>query len=76
MEQIAKNVEGVNAVAQESAAAIEQIAKASENLNQLTENLQDIVQQFKISGVNGNGENYMIGESGKLQREENQLLIS
>lgn len=65
-EQISRNVEGINMVAQESAAGIEQIAKASEDLNRLTENLQNLVEQFKIDEksqkyvVNGNGNIHMI----------------
>ncbi|NOX18823.1 MAG: methyl-accepting chemotaxis protein, partial [Chlorobi bacterium] len=61
VEEISKNVAGINTVAQESAIGIEQIARASEDLNRLTENLRSLVQQFKINGdnhrilVNGNG---------------------
>ncbi len=67
VEEITKNVEGINLVAQESAAGVEQIAKASEDLNRLTENLQRLIQEFKL---NENGDGNII--EAKDTTEENQ----
>ncbi|NOX18017.1 MAG: HAMP domain-containing protein [Chlorobi bacterium] len=53
-EQVSKNIEGINMVAQESASGVEQIAKASEDLNRLTENLQQLIEQFKVEENNNN----------------------
>jgi len=47
-EQISKNIEGINHVAQESASGIDQIAKSAGSLIHLTENLQKVVSQFKV----------------------------
>ncbi len=48
IEQISRNVEGINSISHESAAGIQEIARATEDLSRLTENLNDLVGQFKI----------------------------
>jgi len=50
-EQISRNIETINNVAQESAAGVQQIARAAEDLNKLTENLQNLVSGFKIDSM-------------------------
>ncbi len=47
-EEITKNVEAINNVAQETTIGIQQVAKATEDLNRLTENLLELTQHFKI----------------------------
>jgi len=47
-EEISKNIESINMVAQESANGVGQIAKAAEDLNRLTEDLQQLVNRFKV----------------------------
>jgi methyl-accepting chemotaxis protein len=47
-EQISRNIEGINNVAQESSAGIQQIARSSEDLSRLTVNLQELISRFKI----------------------------
>ncbi len=49
-EEVSKNIEGINLVAQETAIGVEQIAIASEDLNRLTENLQGLIEQFNLDG--------------------------
>jgi methyl-accepting chemotaxis protein len=51
-EQISRNIEGINNVAQESAQGIQQIARASEDLSNLTINLQEMVSEFKVGEDN------------------------
>lgn len=48
VEEISKNIEGINNVAQESAQGVQQIARAAEDLNKLTENLSETTSYFKI----------------------------
>jgi methyl-accepting chemotaxis protein len=48
-EQIAKNVEAISSVTNESAAGTQQIARAADDLNRLTEVLQDQVSKFILS---------------------------
>lgn len=48
-EDIARNIESINAVVRESAAGIQQIATATEDLNRLTNTLRDLILQFKIN---------------------------
>ena len=48
-EQISKSVESINAVTQESAQGIHQIARAADDLSKLTVNLQDMVSRFKLN---------------------------
>jgi methyl-accepting chemotaxis protein len=57
-EQISRNIEGINNVAQESSAGIQQIARASEDLSRLTINLQELISRFKI------GESSAIAKKG------------
>ena len=57
-EEVSKNIEAINMVAQESAAGVGQIAKASEDLNRLTENLQQMVSHFQIRR-NDNSQNLL-----------------
>ncbi len=52
-EMITKNVDGISAVAHESANSTQQIARAAEDLNRMTEQLQQTLSQFKL----GTGEN-------------------
>jgi len=73
-EEVSKNIVGINMVAQESAAGVEQIAKASEDLNQLTENLQQIVNQFKVNGYNS--QQYLVNGNGKIHEENSNLLTN
>ncbi len=53
-EQISRNIEAINNVAQESAAGVQQIARAAEDLNRLTDNLQNLVSRFNIDSERGN----------------------
>ncbi len=48
-EQISRNIEVINSVAQESTNGVQQIAGAAADLNRLTNNLQEIATQFKIN---------------------------
>ncbi len=48
-EQIAKNVESITNVTNETAIGTQQIAKAAEDLNRLTEHLQQLIGQFRVS---------------------------
>ncbi|MCB9208253.1 MAG: HAMP domain-containing protein [Ignavibacteriales bacterium] len=57
VEQISRSVESINAVSQESALGIQQVAGATNDLNQLTEQLQNMVGKFKLH--NENGTNYV-----------------
>lgn len=68
VEQISKNVAGINTVAQESAVGVEQIARASEDLNRLTENLQSLVNQFKV--VDGDKQGLLVNGNGNLLEKE------
>ncbi|MCB0729638.1 MAG: HAMP domain-containing protein [Ignavibacteriae bacterium] len=52
VEQISRSVESINAVSQESALGIQQVAGATNDLNQLTENLQNMVGKFKLHSEN------------------------
>ncbi|GBD90625.1 methyl-accepting chemotaxis protein McpS [bacterium BMS3Abin04] len=63
VEQISKNISGMDTVAHESAIGVEQIARAAEDLNRLTENLQSLVNQFKID--NG-GKQYTVDDNGSI----------
>ncbi len=55
-EMIARNVEGIRNVTNESAAGTQEIARAAEDLNSLTENLQDLVGRFNLNtGDQGTG---------------------
>jgi methyl-accepting chemotaxis protein len=47
-EQISRNIEIINSVAQESTNGVQQIAGAAADLNRLTNNLQEIATKFKI----------------------------
>ena len=71
VEEISKNVTGINTVAQESAVGVEQIAHASEDLNRLTENLQSLVQQFKISDKS---QQYSVNGNGNIHKDDFRLL--
>ena len=73
VEQISKNVAGINSVAQESAIGVEQIARASEDLNRLTENLQNLVSQFKL---NGDKHGLIVSGNGNLLEKENTLSLT
>jgi methyl-accepting chemotaxis protein len=48
VEQISKSIESINAVSQESAMGVQQVANATNDLNQLTEQLQQMVGKFKL----------------------------
>ncbi len=48
-EEISKNIEAINHVANESASGVQQIARAAEDLNRLTLNLQELITQFKVT---------------------------
>jgi methyl-accepting chemotaxis protein len=76
-EQISKNIEGINHVAQESASGVQQIAKASEDLNRLTVNLQDLIARFNIDSskkgrieisAHDSRSSVSIGSKGRLLR--------
>jgi len=47
-EQVTRNVEGINTVANESALGIQQISRAATELSGLTETLETLVRKFKI----------------------------
>jgi len=48
IEQISQSIAGMNTVAHESAAGVDQVAIASTDLSELAENLQNLVAQFKL----------------------------
>jgi methyl-accepting chemotaxis protein len=52
-EEISKNIEQINDVAQENAGGIVHIARSSEDLHNLAGNLQKLIAQFKIEEENG-----------------------
>lgn len=51
VEQISRSIESINAVSQESALGVQQVAGATNDLNQLTDQLQKMVGQFKLTSV-------------------------
>jgi methyl-accepting chemotaxis protein len=53
-EDISRNIEAINSVAQESATGIQQIAHAAEDLNRLTLNLESLISRFSLAVVSGN----------------------
>ncbi len=46
--QIAKNIENINSVAQNTSTGIQEISRAANELRQMTSELQDIIQRFKL----------------------------
>jgi len=65
-EQISKNVEAINHVANESASGLQQVAETAEDLHRLTNNLTEKVSNFKINknGSYGNsGNNLQLKQS-------------
>ncbi len=66
-EQISKNIDAINNVAQESATGIQQVAKSAGDLNMLTENLQNLISKFKIDEFSEESEiHYAVRKNGKL----------
>jgi methyl-accepting chemotaxis protein len=68
-EQIGKNIEAINTVANESATGIQHIAGAAEKLNKLTGNLESLISMFKLSGSKTQS-NYSVRQNGKLVKHE------
>ncbi|MGA7721599.1 MAG: methyl-accepting chemotaxis protein [Ignavibacteriaceae bacterium] len=68
-EQIGKNIEAINTVANESATGIQHIAETAEKLNKLTSNLESLISMFKLSG-NKSQSNYSVRQNGKLVKHE------
>jgi len=68
-EQIGKNIEAINTVANESATGIQHIAGAAEKLNKLTSNLESLISMFKLSDSKGQS-NYSVRQNGKLVKHE------
>lgn len=70
VEQISKSVEGINSVAHESAAGVQQVASAASDLSQLAVTLQDLVSQFELKEDNKSNsvysENYTVKTNGTI----------
>ncbi|MCX6151074.1 MAG: methyl-accepting chemotaxis protein [Ignavibacteriales bacterium] len=62
VEQISKNIEGINSITQETASGIQQIAKSAEDLNGQTSNLQALIEKFKLTDKSV----YSVRANGKL----------
>ncbi len=69
-EEIAKNVQSINQVTNESAKRIQDIAESSDNLARMIETLNDLLKQFKVNNMNGNGKSGYMG-GGRILGEGN-----